>query len=143
MIDRDKVIKALECCAIPGGDCLECPYRKYGVDEIGLECENKIAADALALLKAQEPRVMTLDELRQLEHTDHIIWIEANGDPESFDGYAEVTTNLITKDIEFFVPGNEVEFTPDNKNYGKLWRCWTSKPTNKQRRDTPWEVEYD
>ena len=55
MIDRDKTIKGLECCAVPGGNCcLECPYLKYCVDENGLECENKLVADALELLKAQE-----------------------------------------------------------------------------------------
>ena len=68
MIDRDKVIKGLECHAVPGGNCLECPYGKYGVDENGLECENKMAADALELLKAQEPTEMTLEEAHaQLE----------------------------------------------------------------------------
>lgn len=135
MIDRKKMIAVLECC-ISDESCVKCPYKtryEYCIAEV-----KRIMADALELLKEQEPRVMTLDELRQLEHTDHIIWIEANGDPESFNGYAEVTTNLMTKDIEFFAPGNEVEFIPDNKNYGKTWRCWSSRPTNEQREAAPW-----
>lgn len=57
-IDREKVIKGLECCAVPGGNCLECPYGNYGVDENGLECENKMAADALELLKADQAELI-------------------------------------------------------------------------------------
>lgn len=138
MIDREKVIKALEACHQPGiPECEKCPY----ADNEKGTCDRlePLLNDALDLLKAQEPRIMMLDELRQLEHTDHIIWMEANGDPESFDGYAEVTTNFVTKDIEFFVPGNEVEFIPDNKNYGKSWRCWSSRPTDEQRGAVKWD----
>ena len=138
MIDRKKMINALRDIA----DYF-CACRKNAVTNGAaarrFEIYVEAAEDAVELLKAQEPRVMTLDELRQLEHTDHIVWIEANGDPESFDGYAEVTTNFVTKDIELFVPGNEVEFIPDNKNYGKTWRCWSSKPTDKQREAVPWQ----
>lgn len=139
MINREKIIKGLECCsAMSGYVCRQCPYSDDCIDvELAYGIPH-LAADALELLKAQEPRVLTLEELRQLEHTDHIIWIEANGDPESFNGYAEVTTNFVTKDIEFFVPGNEIEFMPDNKNYGKTWRCWTSRPTDEQREVIPW-----
>lgn len=64
MIDREKVIRGLECCAVPGGNCLECPYDKYGIE--GLKCENKLVEDALALLKAQEPREMTPEEARAI-----------------------------------------------------------------------------
>ena len=55
MVDREKVIKGLECCcAISGDDCRKCPY--------GNECRDTdlpygmphLAADVLALLKEQE-----------------------------------------------------------------------------------------
>jgi hypothetical protein len=54
--DSEKVIKGLECCAAMSGDeCRECPY--------GHECRDTdlpygmphLAADALTLLKEQEP----------------------------------------------------------------------------------------
>lgn len=56
MTDREKVIKGLECCsAMSGDECGKCPY--------GHECRDTdlpygmphLAADTLALLKAQEP----------------------------------------------------------------------------------------
>lgn len=56
MTDREKVIKGLECCsAMSGDECQKCPY--------GHECRDTdlpygmphLAADALALLKEQEP----------------------------------------------------------------------------------------
>lgn len=56
MIDREKVIKGLECCIVQTDEfpplCEECPYRD---EKIG-SCEyyREILSDALALLKAQE-----------------------------------------------------------------------------------------
>lgn len=54
MIDREKVIKGLECCIkYPNeyGDCTSnnCPYGLH------VECHKELIQDALALLKAQEP----------------------------------------------------------------------------------------
>ena len=57
MIDREKVIKGLECCAVPGGNCEECPYQHSGVGEyFESKCVSKLSADALALLKAHEKK---------------------------------------------------------------------------------------
>ena len=52
MPDREKVIKGLECCIIRHPDdkarCDACPYESA--------CGNRLKMDALALLKAQEPK---------------------------------------------------------------------------------------
>ena len=29
------------------------------------------------------------------------------------------------------------------KDYGKTWRCWTARPTEEQRRETPWSLAAD
>ena len=52
MVDREKVIKALECCLkesdhLYSNPCNGCPYE-------GQECIDRMKADALALLKEQE-----------------------------------------------------------------------------------------
>lgn len=57
MLDREKVIKGLECHADRGGNCLECPYGHYGVDDKGLECENKLAIDALEVINRQNEKL--------------------------------------------------------------------------------------
>ena len=51
MIDREKVIKGLECCKMPFSKCYDggCPYFE---DE---GCKAKLKREALELLKAQEP----------------------------------------------------------------------------------------
>ena len=61
MVDMKKVIKGLECCgAMSGDECRKCPY--------GHECRDTdlpygmshLAADALELLKKQEPVIPKL-----------------------------------------------------------------------------------
>lgn len=48
-MDREKVIKALECCKRKdGNECKVCPYTENEY------CTEDMAADALALLKEQE-----------------------------------------------------------------------------------------
>ena len=63
MIDRDKVIKGIECC-LAVTKCGECPYNS-GKD---LWCGNndQLLTDALELLKAQEPvePVVDIDTLK-------------------------------------------------------------------------------
>ena len=50
MVEREKVIRGLEHCAEgPIGCQKECPYKR----DFG--CRSQLAADALSLLKAQEP----------------------------------------------------------------------------------------
>ena len=55
MTNREKVIKGLECCIKRNPDdktrCCECPYDGA--------CLNRLKADALALLKAQDNTVCT------------------------------------------------------------------------------------
>lgn len=58
MPDREKVIEALEACVLKDPDdsmdCRHCPRCNYGAF-ITTSCINGVMADALALLKAQEP----------------------------------------------------------------------------------------
>ena len=94
------------------------------LDSIAMLDEN-IVSDALALLKAQEPRVITLEEVKQWCEThpqkQNPIWVEFQH------GYG--------------IDGWRVGFI----NSGLLaWckykeaRCWTSRPTDEQREAIPW-----
>lgn len=86
------------------------------------------------LLKAQEPRVMTLGQVR--DEADHM-YIEKHSKTGSdlygcairgdWDGYG----------IELLM--SEYDTARERwSDYGKTWRCWTSRPTYAQREAIPW-----
>ena len=141
MIDREKVLIGLECCADPDTECGDCPY--FNHTYFYPDCKESMMRSALELLKAdmtylkeQEPRVLTLEELRSLDGTDHFVWLEDNGEYALYDCYAEVTA--YRNNVELNIFGSEVEFEPDNEEYGKTWRCWSARPTEEQRKAVKW-----
>ena len=72
MVDREKVIKGLECC-ISGNPAIckrvGCPYAEEH-DGIGDVCIDHLMADAVALLKAQEPRLITVEDFENNPNVD-------------------------------------------------------------------------
>lgn len=65
MTKREKVIKGLKCCAYAQVECFcpeDCPYHEYDTED--QDCIVVLHNNALDLLKAQEPRVMTLEEAK-------------------------------------------------------------------------------
>lgn len=137
MINREKVIKWLEIC-IKGCDD-SCPYKK--------ECESKGGfiepmRDAIALLKAQGPHVMTLDEIDKALKMP--LWKET----KSANKYL-YTGWVLAYDIQKGegITGTRLGMSePSGRvvwyrldDYGKTWRCWTSRPTDEQREKVKWE----
>lgn len=131
---REKVIRGLECCTKDECEC--CPYENvcYGDDEV--ELFDTLARDALALLKEQEPRVMTLEEalgseecwLERKDGNVTVADIALNGQDSG--GYDVDSNELSTMRSYIFHSGY----------YGKYWRCWTSRPTDAQRDAVKWHV---
>lgn len=133
MAEREKVIRGMELCAYdpdPGQtrkdvhSCSRCPYYDHG-------CEGQLYRDALALLKEQEPRVMTRKE------------IENSGGTEFYSEHKdEEYMYLDHTEGPAYIMGN-MERLPLNRlrwgDYGRTWRCWTSRPTPEQMRETKWE----
>lgn len=118
MADREKVMKGLECCA--SGDCTPCPYTET-------RCQEHLCGDALALLKGQEPRVMTVEEVEE---------IAAKSDPDPvFGEWIMGGTGWIVGSIH--------QLADLMKNGYRNIRVWTSRPTPEQMRDTKWEGEND
>lgn len=83
-----------------------------------------VVRDALALLKAHEPRVMTLEEYEA--------WIDT-----PFTERNPVFHEERTKRGTVTCWVNTVVCTL--REYGKNDRCWTSRPTDVQRKETPWQ----
>lgn len=121
MEKREKVIKGLEsrleCGCATGWDCcnMECPYLDDSRACIGLD------EDALALLKAQEPRLLTAKDFHDNPNSD------ADGDfPawwESMDGLSSDGWALVNGPLTLEIADG---------------RWWTSRPTDVQRESIPW-----
>ena len=60
MPDREKVIKGLEICTSKPCYCTDCPYKANCYLD-----SQEVMEDALALLKEQEARELTMDEWRE------------------------------------------------------------------------------
>lgn len=130
MIDREKVIKGLECCR--NGFCFACPYND-GVDG-NVDCKQRWADDALELLKEQEPRVLTLDEIKEGEP----YWLGA--------GKEFVTRPVICVHREDDAQKPYIMFVWEfgefgwlSEDYGKTWRVWSAKPTDEERGKVAWD----
>lgn len=136
MPDREKVIKGLEAHATASGCMKNCPYWRIET----LNCSQELAADALALLEAQQPRVLTLEEVQAL-HNNDVVWLEDKGEPKIIPGIVKsrhlwphsvaVVTNFMRSDGCTVTGGDE--------DCGKRWRCWNKRPTDEQRKAVEWD----
>lgn len=136
MAELEKAILGLECCleTIDDESCPEiCPYYSECMKYEKRCIFQYVMRDALTLLKAQEPRVMTLEEMKAIPY-DADIWIET----EYYVGKITIFAATInTKGLRgVMVYGSHKTY--DYEGYNKLWRYWTSRPTDEQRKATPW-----
>lgn len=128
---REKVIEGLECCILHDPDdkprCEICPYDGA--------CLNRLKHDVLQLLKAQEPRVLTLEEVEAMPYghvlietdkSDSLRWLDAL----LFCRNTNFTFDFITLEGRARLLGTD---------YNREWRCWTSKPTEEQRKAVKWD----
>lgn len=125
-----KVMDGLECCILHDPDdharCSKCPYDG--------NCVNRLKMDALELLKAQEPRVLTLEEVKSLQYGHALI--ETN----KKDPIRWLDALLFCKNINFSFDFITLEGRARllGVEYNKEWRCWSARPTEEQRKATPW-----
>lgn len=133
MDDREKVIKRLEKCTNEAEFCggekeNSCPYF------YDCNCRTQMEKDALELLKAQEPRVMTLEEVENLPYGHVLIETDKNDPIRWLDAL------LFIKNINFSFDFITLEGKARllGTEYNREWRCWTARPTEEQRNSTPW-----
>jgi hypothetical protein len=97
-------------------------------------------ADALALLKEQEPRVMTLEEIRS--GAVEVAWIEDADKVEVIPGiWFRLSNEGEDEAVDIHVLDGFVGMRL--AVYGKKWRAWTARPSPEQMRDTPWEGDKE
>ena len=123
---NQEVIKALEY--LISNECTDTQVEH--IDEIKV---------AIELLKAQEPRVMTLEELKS--YLGKPVWIEEKG----CEPYCEVVFDV--DGVCFGLTKGEVEFGGVITGhamfavggYGSIFRAWTEEPTDEQREAVKWD----
>ena len=133
-MDVGRVIKGLECCISEKTCHSHCPYN--GECEEGGYYYSKAIEDAIALLKAQQPRVMTLEELDDLRGRGQAVYYQdRDATVKSQDAFF-VAVNC---GVAWF-KGETYMFCKTADGYDKVWRCWTSRPDEKVRAETPWKI---
>lgn len=108
--------------------CEECRQEHIQLQEWLIELKG--------LREAREPRVMTLEEVNQCVYGMPYI-IETNNrreEPRLMYGlYSHQGVNGC-----FYFAFTDVRSHFFDADYGKRWRCWTSRPDDKRRAETPW-----
>lgn len=140
MTDRERVMKELSWIIN------NFPKQKDPKDAAEKMCNaiNTYCSDALSLLKEQEPRVMTLDEVLTGED---FMWAEIYT-PNKWSWcviYAKISPVVSNDEIVKIEEDCGTAWTKNKSEYGKRgfldggWRCWSARPSEQQMRDTPWE----
>lgn len=137
MIDRDKTINALHDMADYFRLCRK-NAASNGAAARKFEIYVEAAEDAAELLKAQEPRVLTLEEFE--DALDTIVWVDRPQIMNSSSEFALLVSysRKHEKTDLWFIDDDEIT-NWCYSDYGKTWRCWTSRPTDKQREAAPWK----
>jgi len=124
MTDREQVIAELLYLK---RDCLEGSATDQTLDK------------AIALLKAQEPHVMTLEQAQGADYC----WYENRAVNYCFIVSATMSASVQRNGGK---PQTQLESIGSNMcgfmyddDYGYLWRCWDKEPTDEQREATPWQ----
>ena len=140
MINTDKVLIGLgqHISGRTPERCECCPYFIVG-SGYGVSCRDELLDDLYEMLEAQEPRVMTLEEL--ISNISSSAWMETWNNA-LYEGWALIydrQTNGISimARIGITHPNGHVSWLKE-MGYGKTWRCWTSRPSDEQREATPW-----
>lgn len=104
----------------------------------------KTAKDAIAMMKEQEARVMTREELKQFEGSP--CWFESHGTYMGKEGFWIIPYMFTCYQTMYYVfpllSANErgdVHYSELGLSaYNKAWRCWSAKPTDEQRKAVKW-----
>ena len=139
MAELGKVLNALEnCTAHP--KCRDCGWKECEYEHETVEIPLTLAKDAHSLLKAQEPRVMTLEELE--DALDTVVWLDIPNTENLADGYSLIMAYSHKNGFIFLESpfgDNPSQDRFEYKDYGITWRCWTSRPTDEQREAVKWD----
>lgn len=136
---REKVILGIGYSLV-NDSVVECTNAKCEFINCRELCLEWLLRNALSLLKAQEPRVMTLEEVKAMDRLTYCV-IEPHSKviKNTFNAeYGGIVTLGTENFLDFGLYGDTNRYRRTESGYGKTWRCWTSRPTDEQREATPW-----
>lgn len=92
---------------------------------------------AIEALKAQEPRLLTLEEI----HDSMVVWLEAGTKFLKIvddDGVVLAIGGSERTGAKCFITVWNVNVAAMNDEYNVTWRAWSQRPTKEQREKEPW-----
>lgn len=111
--------------------CGECNRACHICDLLQDDTElHEMYEEVIALVKAQEPRVLALDEI----HLGMAVWLE---DVDKADVILAIGGSSCGG-CKCFITVDDRSIAPHDSDYGVRWRAWTREPTAEQRRETQW-----
>ena len=100
------------------------------------ECCSTYMAAYEALMKKNEPRMLTGEEIQDLKSGDWV-WVEKKGEDHVYHMEVQDYSFRGDKGIEFLgVWGNAYQRL---RLYGNDWRLWSQHPTEQQRKEAKWD----
>ena len=93
----------------------------------------EIAESALELLKEQEARLMTLEDVKAFDWD--YCYLEEERSPGKV--YRAVCGDYALTCITWPCIAS-IRIQHGDDSYGKKWRCWSAKPTDEQRQAVKW-----
>ena len=94
---------------------------------------------AIEAVKAQQPRLLTLDEI----HDSMVVWLEAGTKLLKIvddDGVVLAIGGSERMGAKCFLTVWDVSTAAMNDEYNVTWRAWSQRPTRKQKEGTPWRT---
>ena len=131
MNDREKIVAALENCSDPAGKCKDCPYEECERFEKSIsEYPDELIREAVELLKEQEPRVLSDNEIIKTTEVT-TCYIEVKGERNLYGAYFQ------KYDDDHTLVATDVKNVPE-MIATRHARLWSARPTDEQREATPW-----
>ena len=102
--------------------------------------------EIMSMLKEQEPKVLTREELKQFD--ERPCWFESHGTYMGQKGFWIIPYMFTCYETMYYVyPLMQINDRRDChyselglSAYNKAWRCWTSRPTDEQRKAVTWDA---
>ena len=151
MVDPKRLIESMELCRGEDRDCQQCMYWETEND-----CRDSMIHDAVDVIKVLAQIGWELDvalnQLSQIgkglgEKMDDIVELQKKHEP-----HVLTTSEIESSEVVWFEARTSLYVEPmltrgkkfaDESapwfQYGRDWRCWSSRPTDEQREAVKWD----